>query len=382
MSRYSPDSRLRAQIETVREAGLLEQLTASRFSPTARSRIANVLGIPAREATMLRSHIMRRVLVDADSDLFEAPRQHIERELAGAFTGRTIYLPTYRRIERDIEEIFPEFEERVRRMGGGYEPPSLARHSAKHYVDLVSFGMEDVRRTIKKRLNNLRDYSLAKFNALSGLYLRDVIRGNAQEFSEKQILSLSETSLSAILKRVSEEVLSEEDKERLKRRILQISEGAASPPEISDTYLAHYFTLLMDVDTEISEQEAEILEFVSVCNAYLGPSKEIIYDDVKSEIEILDGDGRVIDLSVLSSGEKQVISLFCHLYLDPYPEQIVIIDEPELSLSVPWQKRLLPDIFNSKRCNLLVAVTHSPFIYENELSRAALDLRKFTVFED
>ena len=44
-----------------------------------------------------------------------------------------------------------------------------------------------------------------------------------------------------------------------------------------------------------------------------------------------------------------------------------MIDEPELSLSVPWQKRFLVDIHNANFCEGIVAVTHSPFIFENEL---------------
>jgi hypothetical protein len=70
---------------------------------------------------------------------------------------------------------------------------------------------------------------------------------------------------------------------------------------------------------------------------------------------------------MLSSGEKQIISLFSRIYLSDRSNYFVIIDEPELSLSVSWQKRFLPDILNSGRCNGLVAVTNSPFICDNEL---------------
>ena len=86
-----------------------------------------------------------------------------------------------------------------------------------------------------------------------------------------------------------------------------------------------------------------------------------------------------IDLSMLSSGEKQVFSLFLHLYLDNAKDQTVIIDEPELSLSVPWQKRFLTDILDSAPCSFIMAVTHSPFIYQNRLKDTAVDLRQKTV---
>jgi hypothetical protein len=40
-------------------------------------------------------------------------------------------------------------------------------------------------------------------------------------------------------------------------------------------------------------------------------------------------------MRTLSSGEKQIVSLFSHLYLSGQQLFFVIIDEPELSLSVP-----------------------------------------------
>ena len=83
---------------------------------------------------------------------------------------------------------------------------------------------------------------------------------------------------------------------------------------------------------------------------------------------------------MLSSGEKQVVSLFSHIYLSGKKNYFVIIDEPELSISVLWQKRLLPDIL--KKCSGLIAVTHSPFIFDNELKRYAHSLEGFTeIFE-
>lgn len=375
LSRIPPSSRMRSHIEILREQGLLESFLAKKAPPSVRSEAAQVLGISTRDVQLLSSTLQRRLFAEEDAGLFDAPRQDIEKRLSRAIPGRTLYLPTYRRIERDLEEIFPELEDRMR--GPGYRAPSFEGRSGQNYIDLVSFGMEDVKKTIKTKLNYLRDYSLGQFNELSGLYLRDVIRGTAQEFSENEISSLSEGALARILSRVSEQVLSDEEKGLLRDKIVSIS-AATGPYQTSDTYLAHYFMLLMKVSDEIAAQESDIIEFQTVCNSYLEPEKEMHYDDVKFTLEIHDETGRPIDLSVLSSGEKQVISLFSHLYLDPVGTQFVIIDEPELSLSVPWQKKFLPDIVNSGRCNFLLAVTHSPFVYQNSLGSCSVDLRKYT----
>ena len=86
----------------------------------------------------------------------------------------------------------------------------------------------------------------------------------------------------------------------------------------------------------------------------------------------------IIKLAQLSSGEKQIISLFSKLYLEDNgnKKNIIIIDEPELSLSLKWQKMLLPDIIKTENCDLLLTVTHSPFIFDNEFDDYAKEIRK------
>src|SRR5690606_16383917 len=86
--------------------------------------------------------------------------------------------------------------------------------------------------------------------------------------------------------------------------------------------------------------------------------------------------GVKVPLDSLSSGEKQMVSLFAKMFL--YPKQkIVLIDEPELSLSLDWQTQILPDILASPTCHQLIAITHSPFVFENALEpfARAIDLK-------
>lgn len=76
----------------------------------------------------------------------------------------------------------------------------------------------------------------------------------------------------------------------------------------------------------------------------------------------------------LSSGEKQMISLFARLYLYP-GNKVLLIDEPELSLSLDWQRKILVDALRAPSCKQIIAITHSPFIFDNELESYAGALR-------
>ena len=79
----------------------------------------------------------------------------------------------------------------------------------------------------------------------------------------------------------------------------------------------------------------------------------------------------------MSSGEKQIVSLFSKIFFEDYKKLIILFDEPELSLSIDWQSQLLPDIVQSKKCSFLLTVTHSPFIFKNELDKYAIGMNVY-----
>jgi predicted ATPase len=174
--------------------------------------------------------------------------------------------------------------------------------------------------------------------------------------------------------RIEEAILPAQDKKLLQEKIAEIVNASAYTIKPEDRVIGHFLSKLIVLYKEQQQNESDVRDFVRICNVYL-TGKEFVYDDVKYEIYVRDIDsdgsgsqeGRKLELKVLSSGEKQIVSLFSHMYLSGQSEFFVVIDEPELSLSVPWQQRFLPDILKTGRCTGLVAVTHSPFIWENEL---------------
>ena len=77
--------------------------------------------------------------------------------------------------------------------------------------------------------------------------------------------------------------------------------------------------------------------------------------------------GQNLGLNSLSSGEQHEIVLLYDLLFRIKPNTLVLIDEPELSLHVVWQKRFLPEllkIVEVAQIDVLLA-THSPYIVED-----------------
>jgi predicted ATPase len=70
---------------------------------------------------------------------------------------------------------------------------------------------------------------------------------------------------------------------------------------------------------------------------------------------------KAISSAKMSAGEKQLLSFIC--YNAFYENVPFIIDEPELSLHVDWQRNLLRILKSQKTGNQIIIATHSPFIY-------------------
>lgn len=120
-----------------------------------------------------------------------------------------------------------------------------------------------------------------------------------------------------------------------------------------------------------------IVQFCDRCNKYLR-GKKFEYD-VESVNVLVRSEytGEVIGLDLLSSGEKQMVGLMAKMYLSKEKAFIVLIDEPELSLSITWQQHILEDMMDSGKIKYMMAVTHSPFIYDNSLQKYAVGMSNF-----
>ena len=78
-------------------------------------------------------------------------------------------------------------------------------------------------------------------------------------------------------------------------------------------------------------------------------------------------DNRNIPLDSLSSGEKKLLVIFMHcLFNEDVP---IIIDEPEISLSIIWQENLLPDLLEKTKIKQVIVATHSSAV----ISDSSLD---------
>jgi predicted ATPase len=275
-------------------------------------------------------------------DILE-PQLCIDRRIRESFNYKVIYLPTYRRIER----AFDVFE------------------SADQYA--IQFGMNDISNTIDKITSKIKHQSVNWFMDIDEELLDDVYG----LISKTQINDHSKKSQPLSLDPFSEDL-----SEKRKQQILEILKRKESSKDINPD-LAYLFTNLLQIREQQIKHQTDIESLAEVCNKYL-VDKKFEYDDTKVELKIVHSKtNKEINLADISSGEKQIVSLFVKLFLGEHYKNAIIIDEPELSISIEWQKMLLPDIWNSNKCCFLLAATHSPFIFENEFDEFAITLSAY-----
>jgi len=355
-------SRVAAQIES--NPDILAWFTKESLSINDKKELQNIFRISLSTINQIRAYY--RESCDDTLETTQNLRQ-VEDYLKAHLDGQILYLPTYRRIEKELALLFPELED---------EDYMDRRTHHTEFFELIEFGMRDVEQKISEALSKLKENARTKLNQLASSYLRDVIRREANSFDKTLITQLDDTTITKILNRVEEKTLSIEDKNTLRIIIENIKRDSKDSISEQDKYLAHFFAQLVNIHHALEEQESAITQFTEVCNHYL-EGKHFFYNEKDYQLDMTLDDGTPLKLSLLSSGEKQIISLFSYLYLSGEKQYLILLDEPELSLSVEWQKHFLPDMLASKRCFFLATVTHSPFIFDNALDEYAADIRDY-----
>lgn len=297
-------------------------------------------------------------------------------ELSSYLSGyEVIYLPTYRRVEKSFDR---EVKIDARRR-------TMMRRERRKYLnqDKISYGLRDVEETLSSITLDIERQSSAGYRSLSATMLDDLIRyENRIKQADSYVLPAIE-DLSRFLSRLDKpDVFSYQTgpaKEKINPLIRNLRDLYEKDTIKENHYLNYFLSKLNPIIQDTKEQESKIETFVAICNKYLksaGDSKFLTFDQSKLEVVVYDDySGEKIQLNDLSSGEKQVISLMSILYLYENNNKIILIDEPELSLSLPWQKLLLPDVDQCNTVSQVIAITHSPFIFDNELAANATAMR-------
>lgn len=143
-----------------------------------------------------------------------------------------------------------------------------------------------------------------------------------------------------------------------------------------------------DLETAFNKKRQFLIEYLNAFEGTLEPLEKIyvkikLFSDIFKKrnevtlktvsfspngIDIL-VNGEKLDIHYLSSGEKNDFVMFFQLIFMAVENGIVLIDEPEISLHIEWQKEYLERLIHICQMNSIQAIiaTHSPTIVNGHL---------------
>jgi ABC-type lipoprotein export system ATPase subunit len=123
----------------------------------------------------------------------------------------------------------------------------------------------------------------------------------------------------------------------------------------------------LDIFTNL-EKKIEI--FLNSVNSLFIPNHKKMEIDLEKgfifKLKSRQGEDRVIDPSYLSSGEQHEVILNYELVFNTDSGSLILIDEPEISLHISWQRKFVSNLLEiAKENNLnIIIATHSPDIVD------------------
>ena len=194
-----------------------------------------------------------------------------------------MYFPTYRRVEEDLHSL-------------GYDEENINFDEEK---TLIQFGMDDVQR----RFNYIQNTIDKQLKEGLAQFTKDILNVVIDDVQPRNNLfeNINEEDIDIILSRVGN-LLPQHQKDSVKNIIIK--------KEYKNQLHGYLLQKLIDIYEKQKELDNSVKVFRDVCNKYL-INKEVFYDESAINIFIKSHfTGDEIKLSKLSSGEKQIVSIF------------------------------------------------------------------------
>ena len=257
----------------------------------------------------------------------------LEKRIART-TKRSLFFPTFRRIEGGFSRVTRDTDDS--RMRFLASTPEMLQASMSRFSEEISInGHKFVASISTADLNELLTQKYADISEVIIERQAQVLEEISKEIEnnpDRGEVSKMPQNASAVLDAIQEV---NKEREQLNKPFSVLSELAGK--------ILRYRAIHVTGRVVRGEATGGITLGVGKDGITVGEAKDAILSDK------------------LSAGEKQMLSFLCY---NAFSEGMAIfIDEPELSLHVDWQRRLLPTLLGQEQKNQFFIATHSPFIY-------------------
>ncbi|RYE17995.1 MAG: ATP-binding cassette domain-containing protein [Sphingobacteriaceae bacterium] len=151
------------------------------------------------------------------------------------------------------------------------------------------------------------------------------------------------------------------DKSPLRDRLLVFLSGDKNLAEVAGSRI--FRAMVANIVNKVEEENIglkSIDELMRVFNGHLYKNKRLCVDDKDVFIEFTKAKRHGIEQ--LSSGERHLLTFLTLFLIIGRDRNFFIIDEPEISLNMKWQRELMPLLSELSPNSQIIVATHSPSI--------------------
>ena len=255
---------------------------------------------------------------------------------------RTFKSPVDARIE-DLLERFTSYQLNVER--------EINKHSKQYQTDVLAgllYNKKFDTFSVKKELNiNPEDIKKGLLTAYHDL--------NAMNSEIEKKIEMHSDVISKSLENLSSSIGSDRGSE----------DPSIDLNDVLPIILLKRTNHIISLSKELEKEKKRIFEplnnYISQIKSFIQNKEFILTPDGNLPFIIKTND-QTIGIEKLSSGEKQLFILLTETLLQTNKDYIFVADEPELSLHISWQKKLLKSIKSLNKNAQIIVATHSPEI--------------------
>jgi predicted ATP-dependent endonuclease of OLD family len=175
------------------------------------------------------------------------------------------------------------------------------------------------------------------------------------------------------------EALQEGGENNFKSRIIRALENITIPADVDPIIENPILSQLIWNMIKELKVEKQLLYSINVLvdtlNYFLGEGKEIVINGHGVKVQY---EGEVFSIDSLSSGERQLFTFLSLVVIDGRDRDILLIDEPEISLNATWQRKLVKLLEDLAPTTQIILASHSPIVAKGQPSSLVeLKPRKF-----
>ncbi|WP_167383750.1 AAA family ATPase [Paenibacillus kribbensis] len=155
------------------------------------------------------------------------------------------------------------------------------------------------------------------------------------------------------------EALTSSPENALSDQLIRVLQKEKNFTELNNSLLP---SLLLKMTSELQSEKSILnsIDFLEdVFNDHLQNGKRLVVNQDGAQIVLKD---RSHSLDELSSGEKHLLSLLTLFIIEGSRRNFLLIDEPEISLNIKWQRKLLQLLNELAPDSQIIVASHSPSI--------------------